>query len=60
VGDLDRNEVPVVVRVEDGFWEEPNQSRISSGVDLLDRYLEARFVLQSRMDRYSIYRRRTE
>lgn len=58
VGDLERNRVPVVVRVEEGFWEEPNASRMSSGVDLLDRYLDARFVLESRVDRYSIYRRR--
>ena len=60
VGDLERNRVPVVVRVEEGFWEEPNASRLSSGVDVLDRYLDARFVLESRVERYSIYRRRGE
>jgi hypothetical protein len=27
-------------------------------VHLLDRYLDARFVLESRVERYSIYRRR--
>jgi hypothetical protein len=47
-----------VVRVEEGFWEEPNASRMWSGVHLLDRYLDGRFVLDSRMERYSIYRRR--
>jgi hypothetical protein len=58
VGDLERNRVPVVVRVEEGFWEEPNASRLSSGVGVLDRYLDARFGLESRLERYSIYRRR--
>jgi hypothetical protein len=60
VGDLERNRVPAVIRVEEGFWEEPNASRMSIGVDLLDRYLGARFVLESRVNRYSIYRRRPE
>ena len=58
VGDLEHNRVPVVIRVSEGFWVEPNASRMSSGVHLLDRYLDARFQLDSRMDRYSIYRRR--
>ena len=57
VTDLERNRVPLVVRVEEGLWEEPNASRMSSGVDVLDRYLDARFVVESRVERYSIYRR---
>jgi hypothetical protein len=60
VADLEHNRVPVVIRVSEGFWVEPNASRTSSGVHLLDRYLDARFELESRMDRYSIYRRRGE
>ena len=57
VRDLEGNDVRVVVRVEKGFWEEPNESRTSSGVDLLDRYLAGRFVLAGRFERYAIYRR---
>jgi hypothetical protein len=58
IADLERARVKRVVRTAGGFWVEPNASRFSSGVTLLDDYLDARFERERQFGPYTIYMRR--
>jgi len=59
VRDLEHSGVERVVLKAGGFWEEPNASRFSSGVTLLDDFLRATFVAERRFGPYTVYRRRS-
>jgi hypothetical protein len=60
IADLDRNHAVVVVR-EQGFSDshEPNASSLSTGVTLLDRYIDANYQRSAAFDRISVLRRST-
>ena len=59
IHDLEQNAVDVVVIDREPPPDEPNQSRQSSGVHLLDEYLRDRFETVKERQRYRIIRRKT-
>ncbi len=58
VADLKRNQVRTVFAWRNGFREEPNRSRVSSGVFVLDDYLRAEFVRVRETEDYEVLIRR--
>lgn len=58
VADLKRNQVRTVLVWRNGFREEPNRSRISSGVFVLDDYLRSEFVRVRETKDYEVLVRR--
>jgi hypothetical protein len=58
VADLKRNQVRTVLAWRNGFREEPNRSRVSSGVFVLDDYLRSEFVRVRETNDYEVLVRR--
>jgi hypothetical protein len=59
VGELERDIPPVIVLFTGNETvQEPNESRLSSGVTLLDEYLRASYRLAETIGRYQIWTRR--
>ena len=56
IDELEKNSVRFIV-LTPGFWDEPNQSRMSSGVKELDLYIRRNFRLEEVLGDYEIWRK---
>lgn len=54
VRDLERSSVKLVV-LTSGYWYEPNETRVDSGVDYLDSYIRKNYSMVRKLGRYEVW-----